>query len=349
MRIRVRGPEGVSTITLADTSSIADLRRGISSSSGVVSFTLKRGYPPVSLDLDHYANETMIQDTGLQLNGEQLIVVSKDEVIATHERSSVPGKHLQPVKTTAGNHGNTTQASAISSTTPKATNSAAKIEDDAPEILMPSKDATMMLRVMPSDNSCLFRAFSYLIFGPGIDSMHELRSLVASTIQSDPETYSDAVLGKPREDYCKWIQTEYSWGGYVELIILAQHFQIGVASINVQDGRVDYYNEDASSRCILVYSGIHYDAIAISPNNASMYGGKAAPDEDAKAFDSSDDEILSAALDLCKELRKRNYHVDVSQMGSQVLKCLVCGWTGNGMDEVSKHVSETGHTNMSQT
>lgn len=42
-------------------------------------------------------------------------------------------------------------------------------EKDAPEIPLPSRNSTLLLRVMPDDNSCLFRAFGTAIL-PGDDS-----------------------------------------------------------------------------------------------------------------------------------------------------------------------------------
>lgn len=87
---------------------------------------------------------------------------------------------------------------------------------------------------MPDDNSCLFRAFGTAVL-PGDDlSMHELRSLVASAIQAQPEIYTKVVLEKDPDDYCRWIQTEQAWGGAIELGILASHFDIEICSIDVQ-------------------------------------------------------------------------------------------------------------------
>lgn len=87
---------------------------------------------------------------------------------------------------------------------------------------------------MPDDNSCLFRAFGTAVV-PGDDmTMPELRSLVASAIQSQPETYTQVVLEQPPDDYCRWIQTPDAWGGAVEMGILAQHFDIEICSIDVK-------------------------------------------------------------------------------------------------------------------
>ena len=347
MRIRVRGPDGVAAITLDDSATIGELKRTIAEKTGVSAFDVKKGYPPHPLELDAFGDGTTLSDAGINLNGEQLIIARREPKGEVQQPVSNPGSGSNKgPAATASTSRSTPQAQNQGSTSMSAARP--KIADETPEIAMPSRDSTLMLRVMPADNSCMFRAFSYLMFGPSIDSMHELRSMVASTIQSNPERYSDAILGRPRDAYCRWIQTESSWGGYVELTILAEHFGIGVASVSVEDGRVDQYNEQASRRCILVYSGIHYDAIAESPHDRLGFGRKSAPDEDIKTFDSDDDVVLATARDLCKILRDRNYHVNVSDVETGSMTCKVCGWKGSGMDEVTQHAINTGHMEMSQ-
>jgi ubiquitin thioesterase OTU1 len=87
---------------------------------------------------------------------------------------------------------------------------------------------------MPDDNSCLFRAFGTAVV-PGDDlSMPELRSLVASAIQAEPEVYTEVVLEQPPDDYCRWIQTQDAWGGALEMGILAKHFEVEICSIDVK-------------------------------------------------------------------------------------------------------------------
>lgn len=87
---------------------------------------------------------------------------------------------------------------------------------------------------MPDDNSCLFRAFGTAVL-PGDDlSMPELRSIIASTIQGDPETYTKVVLEQNPDDYCRWIQTQDAWGGAIEAGILSKFFDIEICSIDVK-------------------------------------------------------------------------------------------------------------------
>ncbi len=90
---------------------------------------------------------------------------------------------------------------------------------------------------MPDDNSCLFRAFGTAVL-PGDDqSMPELRSLVASAIQAEPDVYTKVVLEQAPDDYCRWIQTADAWGGAIEMGILSKHFDIEICSIDVQVSR----------------------------------------------------------------------------------------------------------------
>jgi hypothetical protein len=48
------------------------------------------------------------------------------------------------------------------------------------------------------------------------------RRVIAETVAGDPEEYSEAFLGKPNQEYCRWIQDSQKWGGAIELSILAR-------------------------------------------------------------------------------------------------------------------------------
>ena len=338
MRIRLRHPGGVSTITIDDSAAVGDLRLEIEHRSGFTTFELRSGYPPQPLELDAFDDRTSLADTGLNLNGVQLIVSPRSE----QDRSDRPAHDEAPGVGAVHPVGTGNQQPGLDTVHSSGQDAA----HDSPEVPIPSRDGTLVLRVMPDDNSCLFRALSYVMLGPGFDSMHELRSLVASTIDADSDKYSHAILGRPREEYCKRIQTEQSWGGYVELSILASHFDVEIASINVQDGRVDRYNEGAHRRSILVYSGIHYDAVALSPADRLGFGRKAEPAEDIKVFASSDDIVLATALHLCQLLREQHYYTDTANF---TITCNICGWSGSGERGATEHAMATGHMNFGES
>ena len=170
---------------------------------------------------------------------------------------------------------------------------------------------------------------------PGLDTMTELRSIVAQTIQSNSDKYSKVVLdNKEPNEYCRWIQTEDAWGGQIELDILARQLDVEICSIDVKSFRVDHYNEGSPNRCIVVYSGIHYDTIALNPFNSP-------PEDDVKVFlDGIKDEVLSQAVQLCGMLKDRNYYTDTAQF---LIKCQICGEVCKGEQGAAEHASKTKH------
>ncbi len=71
--------------------------------------------------------------------------------------------------------------------------------------------------------------------------------------------------------YIQTILKPATWGGAIELGILAKHYGVEIASIDVETGRIDHFsppdNSHSGMRCILVYSGIHYDAASLAPTS----------------------------------------------------------------------------------
>ena len=66
-----------------------------------------------------------------------------------------------------------------------------------------------------------------------------------------------------RKEYIAWILKSSSWGGGIELAILAAHFKCELAAIDVKTSKIYVYGEKQSfpNRAYLLYDGIHYDAI----------------------------------------------------------------------------------------
>lgn len=219
------------------------------------------------------------------------------------------------------------------------------LSDDPPEIPSPEHGGTIVLRIMPDDNSCLFRAVGNAVVG-GMDAMTELRSIVAQTIQAQPDIYTEVVLEKKPNDYCRWIQTEDAWGGGIELSILSKHFEVEICSIDVQSLRVDRFNEGAATRCVVVYSGIHYDTIALSPSDEPYTHAYAPPEFDTKIFDAADPVVLEKAVALCQVLQGKHYFTDT---GGFQIRCNICGGVFVGEKGASEHAGETGHYDFGET
>ncbi len=73
---------------------------------------------------------------------------------------------------------------------------------------------------------------------------------------------------RPPADYISTILKPATWGGAIELGILAAHYKTEICSIDVETGRVDHFPagpHGSGMRCILIYSGIHYDAATLAP------------------------------------------------------------------------------------
>jgi ubiquitin thioesterase OTU1 len=373
MRFRVRGPTGQSIISLSDDSRVGELNDAITKETSLSSFDIKIGYPPRSLDLTTIGPEKKLSESGIKLNGEQLLITAKE---STPVKGASDGTPSPRSGASGGDHGKslagsskqiTTGTNATSSapatfsfgdfgqpaSTSKATESSTSkppkqppaadlslsrkshvdMMNDPPEIVLPEHGGTLVLRIMPDDNSCLFRALASAIM-PGLDTMNELRSVVAQIIQANPDVYSKAVLDdKSPDDYCRWIQTEDAWGGQIELNILSNHFDIEICSIDVQRLRIDRYNEGQPKRCIVVYSGIHYDTIALSPFDSP-------PEFDIKTFDTSDEVILSSSVELCQMLKGKGYYTDTAAFK---IRCKQCGTVCVGEVGATEHASKTGH------
>lgn len=270
MRIRIRGPAGQAAISLSDLATVEDLNSQIREKTSISEFDLKYGYPPRPFSLRDYAETAKLSDIGIKLDGEQLIV-SETTPPASNSASSANErpKLVDPNPSQTSANGAVSYPSAVSVATdsPLSTQKTNKplsltrnptsASLDAPELPLPSHASTLVLRIMPDDNSCLFRAFNTAFFG-AMDNMTELRSIIAQNIQANPDTYSAVVLDQQPDDYCTWIQTEDAWGGAIELDILSKHFDVEISSIDVQTLRTDRFNEGRPERCILVYSGQSY-------------------------------------------------------------------------------------------
>jgi len=152
--------------------------------------------------------------------------------------------------------------------------------------------------------------------------MIELRSTVAQGIQADSERFNAVVLEKEPDDYCRWIQNPNSWGGATEIIIIAEAFGVEVCAVNLEDCSVQRFNEGKAMRVFLVYSGIHWDALA-----GNAVGKWGPPEIDITQFDAGDVEIEQKAVEIGRLLQQAGYFTNTTSFS---IKCNICGWVGKG-------------------
>lgn len=349
MRIQIRGPQGASTALLSEESTVGNLIDVITEKTKINDFEVRFGYPLRTLELSHFDHSLPLLKLTEKLDGEQLIIRPR-ESIRSHENYqadvSVPEITTLSNKTEKVFNPSQSNMSELRGPVDRFTSVKQKnIEGDAPEIPLPERGATLVLRIMPDDNSCLFRAFGSAVIPTDDKTMTELRALVATVIQAESSTYTKVILEKSPDEYCRWIQSPDAWGGAIELVILSKHFDIEVCSVDVQSLRIDRFNEGRPNRCILVYSGIHYDIIAQSPSDPPHTNSQTPPEFDQRVWDSDDNQILEAALELCRKLQAKEYYTNTANFK---IKCNVCGIIVYGEQQAAKHANQSNHFDMAQ-
>jgi len=112
---------------------------------------------------------------------------------------------------------------------------------------------------VPADNSCLFTAVGWLL-SLAADAP-ALRRACAAAVLADPAAFSSAVLGRAPADYAAHICRSATWGGGIELAVLARAHATELAAVEVRSGTLYVFGEGAgfSKRAYLVFDGMHYD------------------------------------------------------------------------------------------
>ncbi|KNC48238.1 ubiquitin thioesterase OTU1 [Thecamonas trahens ATCC 50062] len=363
-QLRVRAPDGSQTVTLAPSSSVADLRLAVEDVTGIsVPFqALKFGRPPKLLGRD--GDELTLEAAGLA-NRETLMlsVLAEPEVAAvvssiqepalssTRSGSSpasssahLPPAHADPELPAGGwacpactfsNAAVMPVCEMCGSPSPASQGKAAAALVGGMRGPQLHTSGTMVRRVMADDNSCCFTSISYLMYGDR-GRAAELRELIAATAGADPERWNAATLGKPVAAYQAWIRSSTSWGGGIELAILADYFAVEIAVMDAQTMRMDVFGSgsDYSTRIYVLYTGIHYDALALAVSES-------APETaDVRTFLPDDVYVEDLARGVVAHVNSAHGFTDV---GSFALFCQDCGTVLRGQKAAVEHASKTGH------
>lgn len=192
--------------------------------------------------------------------------------------------------------------------------------------------------IIDADNSCLFNAFGYCVFGSTTLS-NTLRHMIIHDINTNTDIYTNDILGKERNEYCTWLQNETSWGGEIEMTILSKLFNITINAIDIETNIVYKYEIHNNNNCVyLCYDGIHYDAIALSNDNDN---------DNITIFDKNDTSILNLVKNLAIDLKQQRQYVNINSTKFEI-RCLVCSLLLRGQKEAIEHATNTGHQNFSQ-
>jgi len=211
----------------------------------------------------------------------------------------------------------------------------------------PCSAGTVVRRVVDADNSCLFSSVAYTLLRDRSAGL-KLREVVANEIMSRPDDYNEAVLEKPPAVYCEWIRGSDHWGGAIELSVLSDHFSTMICAWNIQSVRPDRFGEGKGyKQCVhLVYDGLHYDALALSPlEEADMAAESQMEEFDITVFHPDDEFVAGRAQAVVTKCHQDKKFTDLNNFS---LRCLVCQQGLVGEKDAREHASQTGHQNFAE-
>ncbi|KAH9980978.1 OTU-domain-containing protein [Lactifluus volemus] len=331
---RLRHPKGVSTIQLdIDSATVQDLLQTIYSITDIPPSLqdLKAGYPPRALTA--VIPELPLSSLGLAPSDQLLVIQKSGSAAPPGVTPRAPTLPSQP-HATARNPPTSPPPSSSNARQVAAAPSAP--QRDGPDYVE-AEGGYLIHLVVPDDNSCMFASVA-LVFEQDIRKAPAIRQIVADAIRRDPATWSDAILGRPRDDYIRTILSPNSWGGAIELTILAAHYGTEIASIDVETGRIDRFG----SRALLIYSGIHYDAAVLAPEPGAPREFCASV---VLAVGAEGERMLDALRALATKLRAKRAYTNTATFD---LKCEVCGEGLKGEKEARAHAAATGHAKFGE-
>ena len=313
LRLRIQtktGPKMLEGLYLAST--VGRLKDTISEIANIPSHRIKvkQGYPPKVIDISNDDAEL----SSLPFRSGDTIIVEEDE--------SKP--HVQ-----------------FSGAETSSSQSDERLDTLLTHQLEEGATGILTRKVVPADNSCLFTSIN-LVMNEGsfdLSASSQLREIIAGIVSRDTVLYSEALLGKPNKDYCRWIRDKNSWGGGIELSILCGFYSTEIAVVDTLSGRVDRFGEDKNfqERVFLIYDGIHYDPLvyeAVDGAGAML-----------TKFSIHNAVILAQALELASEAKSVRQFTDVEGFS---LRCLACQTPLRGQKEATDHAKATGHINFGE-
>lgn len=189
---------------------------------------------------------------------------------------------------------------------------------------------------VPADNSCVFSAVSWALSLGAAPAA--LRAACAAAVAADAAQWSDAVLGRPRGEYEAFITNPKTWGGGVELAVLAAEHGVELAAVEVRSGTLYVFGEGAgfAKRAYLVFDGMHYDACARGAE---------------RTFDAADERARADVAAFAAAERRAGAFADLSGF---TLRCVDCAAGVVGEAGAVVHARETAaaggtaHTNYAE-
>ena len=194
MRVRVRGPGGAHTLTVAEDAPLSDLRLQIAEACFQGSsverrsvFDLRFGFPPKTITSDVDGQQGVLA-LGIQ-DGEALQIVNVRE-----DQGSIPdsGRNGGLVSQPTASAETSSRCEPVPQQALYPTSSPPMSGGTNPTGVTLIDGSELVKRVIPSDNSCLFNSVGRVM----MDRDRDLRRVVANAVASDPTTYNEVFLEK---------------------------------------------------------------------------------------------------------------------------------------------------------
>lgn len=363
MILKIKYPTGVSKLTVNDDIICADFCNEIMKITGLLTdeIEISVGFPPVQLDLslDNTFTQKII-DLGIKSGC--LVTVSKYQFLNSPNNYKIfnelktMGFQSKVIKKAFEVTGANTDLDSIIDICEsiqlgnlEIINSGSISQSFTPIL------SKIVRKSIAANNSCLFNSIDYILsqnpteYYDNIDG-EKLRGVVSSVITQELhlQEVSGSVftpkflplLEMPPLQYVNWILQSSNWGGEVENLILAYHFN---CIINVYDIRTclkhSYGSEEDSStpkkHIFLLYDGVHYDPLIGSDSSSN----------EIRYFTSKNDieKFNHLALEFVKELNKSKKFVNLN---TGEFLCNNCFKSFQNQKDAMKHAQETGHINF---
>lgn len=191
--------------------------------------------------------------------------------------------------------------------------------------------------VVPADNSCLFTSLAYVLRGRRMDGAASMRSAIASYIVSHTGKYDDAILGQPASSYAAYVQRAEMWGGGIECAVVSDMESVQIVAVDIKTALPQVFGEASTCtrRVLLLYDGIHWDALQRKGGDGAI----------TTVFTLDDEDAVAQAVEIAKELRRKHEFTD---MANFTLRCLVCRDGIRGEAGAREHAASTGHQNFAE-
>lgn len=190
-------------------------------------------------------------------------------------------------------------------------------------------------RYVDADNSCLFSSIAYLLDKDNFNISSSLiyRLIIVDHIKEN--NIDESMLGMCKKEYLEKISESNTWGGAIELKMFSEIFDIQIAVLDVQSGRIDIFGEleDLEKRIYLLYNGIHYDPLVMNYQDNI--------ESDITIFSPNDSEKLIMFKDYVESIKNKGDYIDISNINN--LKCIKCNNIFDSEEDATKHAINFNH------